>query len=261
MLRSIPGAGQRAEPRPQTRSTAEHEQCSELRHGPYAATVWEPRDFIASPQDAEEFAAVHLRGLGYDDAVRTPTGPDGGVDVRSSRALAQVKQTATQVGRPDVQRLVGARGREHHLDLVFYSAVGYSRPAIEYGEHMGVALFVYDAAGEVTAANAREQRGPGCCCDFGGRGEDGSGEGRERRQGASGLRMGRGRVARHLLGQLGRGVVRGRCRRSRRCVAERAGRAWSARTSCACCSATCPPGARAENPGRSRGAPARRLLR
>ena len=156
MLSSITGASQQAEPRTQSRSTAEHEPCRERRRWPYAAIVtWKPGDFIASPQDAEEFAAVHMRGLGYDDAVRTPTGPDGGVDVRSSRALAQVKQTATQVGRPDVQRLVGARGREHHLDLVFYSAVGYSRSAIEYGDDMEVALFVYDVTGEVTAANVR----------------------------------------------------------------------------------------------------------
>ena len=91
--------------------------------------------------------------LGIADASRTPTGPDGGVDVRSRTAIAQVKRVAAQTGRPDIQRLVGAKGRDASLRLLFYSASGYSETAKQYADEMQVALFVYSIAGAVKPLN------------------------------------------------------------------------------------------------------------
>lgn len=94
-------------------------------------------------------AAAAMRSMGFADAQETPVGPDGGVDVRSRRAIAQVKFRGAQTGRADVQRLVGARGREV-LDLFFFTIAGYSARAVEYATEMDVALFTYDPTGALS---------------------------------------------------------------------------------------------------------------
>ncbi|MGW5074067.1 restriction endonuclease [Rhodococcus sp. NPDC004095] len=104
---------------------------------------------IVTPADAELFAAQHMRGLGYTDAEAKPGGPDGGVDVRSSRAIAQVKLHAKPCGRPDLQRLYGARGDDHGKEMVFYSHSGYSAAAVDYANTVGMTLFQFDRAGNV----------------------------------------------------------------------------------------------------------------
>lgn len=79
-------------------------------------------EYITTPAAAELNAAQQMRALGYSDAVAVPGGPDGGIDVRSSRAVAQVKWRAGQVGRPEVQRLYGARAHEQHKEMWFFAA-------------------------------------------------------------------------------------------------------------------------------------------
>jgi hypothetical protein len=108
---------------------------------------------IDSWRTAEENAADWMRFWGYTDARCTTAGPDGGVDIRSSRALAQVKMEAAQVGAPELQRLVGARGRDDHLRLLFFTGAGYSRKALEYANTMDIALFSYRLDGSVEAVN------------------------------------------------------------------------------------------------------------
>jgi hypothetical protein len=102
---------------------------------------------------AEENAAAWMRDWGYPDARVTPPGRDGGVDVRSREALAQVKFEAAQVGAPALQRLVGARAREHHKELFFFSGAGFASTAVEYADTMDIALFQYDLLGRMTAKN------------------------------------------------------------------------------------------------------------
>jgi hypothetical protein len=103
-------------------------------------------------QDAELNAAAWMRHWGFADARAGLPGPDGGIDIRSSRGLAQVKFKAQQVGRPDVQRLVGAAGRDQ-AQLLFFTGTSYSKNAMAYAEEMGIALFVYSLDGAVTAVN------------------------------------------------------------------------------------------------------------
>jgi hypothetical protein len=108
---------------------------------------------ITSWQIAETNAAAWMRYWGYRDARVTSGGPDSGIDVRSSAALAQVKFEAHQVGRPVLQRLVGARGRDHGLELLCFTGTGYSAAAVEYGSEMDIALFTYDLSGAMRPIN------------------------------------------------------------------------------------------------------------
>ncbi|MDV7091081.1 hypothetical protein [Rhodococcus opacus] len=48
-------------------------------------------EYITTPEAAELNAAARMRELGYPDARVTGRGADGGVDVVSDRAVAQVK--------------------------------------------------------------------------------------------------------------------------------------------------------------------------
>lgn len=114
-----------------------------LRIASGSASLPTPSTLTADWERAEDLAATHLRGLGYRDARRTPVGTDGGFDVEGRGVVAQVKYRATAVGRPDVQRLVGAN--RHGATAVFYSRAGYSQGAIDFAMHADVALFRIDA--------------------------------------------------------------------------------------------------------------------
>ncbi|GAB3079189.1 hypothetical protein GCM10027215_20630 [Nocardioides zeae] len=118
-------------------------------HGARAVVSW---------RDAEKNAAHWMRMWGFKDAHVTGPGSDGGVDVRATGALAQVKMEAQPTGRPVVQRLVGARGRDISMRLFFFTAAGYSRSAVTYANELRVALFRYDTLGHVVAVNGAAQR-------------------------------------------------------------------------------------------------------
>lgn len=107
---------------------------------------------IDSWQAAEDNAVVWMRHWGFNDAHKTPPGADHGIDVRSSRAIAQVKFEASQVGRQTMQQLVGARGRGQQ-QLFFFSGAGYARTALEYADMMAIALFKYDLLGRAAPVN------------------------------------------------------------------------------------------------------------
>lgn len=85
-----------------------------------------------------------MRELGFADAQVTIGGADGGIDVHSSAALAQVKWRGGMVGRPELQALFGARGSDFSKQLLFFAASDYSQHAVDYADHSRIALFVYD---------------------------------------------------------------------------------------------------------------------
>ncbi|GHK01754.1 restriction endonuclease [Streptomyces sp. NPDC003753] len=113
---------------------------------------------IQSWQEAEHNAAAWMRHWGYEDARAQPGGSDGGVDVRSRQALGQVKYQGAAVGRPELQRLFGARGRAMDKDLLFFTGSSYAATALEYAAENGIALFVYGLDGSMTAVNAPARR-------------------------------------------------------------------------------------------------------
>jgi hypothetical protein len=105
---------------------------------------------IRTAADAEEAAAEYMRGIGFHDARRTPTGPDGGIDVLASEAVAQVKTHMRPTGRPDLQRLHGAaNGRR----TTFFSLAGYTEQAVAWAELVDMALFRFDLQGTPSAGN------------------------------------------------------------------------------------------------------------
>lgn len=74
--------------------------------------------------------------------------------------LARLRRSreAKPAGRPAVQNLVGARGRDASLHLFFFSHSGYSPRAFEYAAQIGIALFQYDLFGSMTGVNAGARR-------------------------------------------------------------------------------------------------------
>jgi Restriction endonuclease len=108
---------------------------------------------IRSPDDAEQVAAEWMRHLGFDDARCTGAGTDGGVDVRSRAAVAQVKAQLTPVGRPELQALYGVARSEGRQPL-FFSLMSYTAAALAWADEVGMALFRFDHAGMVEPVNA-----------------------------------------------------------------------------------------------------------
>ncbi|WP_280470633.1 restriction endonuclease [Nocardia farcinica] len=109
--------------------------------------------YIRTPQEAERNAAARMREMGFADAAVTAGGADGGVDVRASRAIAQVKWRGGMVSRPEVQKLFGARGSDYGKQLLFFAASDYSQHAVAFADTEGIALFVYEPDGCLAARN------------------------------------------------------------------------------------------------------------
>ena len=108
---------------------------------------------IRSPDDAEQVAAEWMRHLGFEDARCTGSGADGGVDVRSSEAVAQVKAQLSPVGRPELQALYGVARSEGRTPL-FFSLMSYTAAALTWADEVAMPLFRFDHAGTVEAVNA-----------------------------------------------------------------------------------------------------------
>lgn len=116
--------------------------------------TWTPGDPIGSWPQAEELAAHHMSDvLGFLDVELTRRGSDGGLDVISRSAVAQVKRELKQVGRPLLQQLRGSRGRNDDRQPIFYAASGYTEPATDYAYWNLVALFTFDDSGTIRSAN------------------------------------------------------------------------------------------------------------
>ncbi|MFD2859870.1 restriction endonuclease [Salininema proteolyticum] len=98
-----------------------------------------------------------MRHWGFSDAQKTRRGSDNGIDATAGRALGQVKYVASQVGRPDLQRLFGARGIGDQ-QLFFFTGTGYSKPARDYADEVGMRLFAYQVSGTMEPVNGHAHR-------------------------------------------------------------------------------------------------------
>src|SRR5687767_14374396 len=78
-------------------------------------------------QAAETLAEQHMRRIGFADAAVTASGADGGLDVVSAQAVAQVKHHAAPVSAPALQQTVGAAPSA--ALVLFYALAGYTRAA------------------------------------------------------------------------------------------------------------------------------------
>jgi hypothetical protein len=83
---------------------------------------------------------------------------DGGADVVSMRFVAEVKHHAVPVSPAMVRQIFGVATAEGKTAL-FFSLSGYSSAAVEFGEQVRMALFVYDfAQGTLVAKTSAAQQ-------------------------------------------------------------------------------------------------------
>jgi hypothetical protein len=115
--------------------------------GAAVPTLPEPR-LIKNHRAAEEYASEVMRAIGFADAIVTPAGADGGVDVRSLRAVAQVKMEGVASTRPQVQQLVGIARVERKIPI-FFSLAGFTDQARIWADMAGVACFEFEFDGSV----------------------------------------------------------------------------------------------------------------
>lgn len=94
-------------------------------------------------QEAEALAARWMRHLGDLDAVVSQPTRDGGIDVESSRFVAEVKHHAMPIGPAPVRALFGVAASKKK-EAAFFSRKGYTKAAAEFGRSTGTLLFVYD---------------------------------------------------------------------------------------------------------------------
>jgi hypothetical protein len=93
-----------------------------------------------------------MRKAGFSGARATQLAGDHGIDVVARNACAQVKVLSKPVGRPDLQRFVGASIEQYEHKL-FFSSNGFTAGAVEYATRLAVALFTMAPDGTVTAVN------------------------------------------------------------------------------------------------------------
>jgi len=110
-----------------------------------------PKRAVTDWRHAEELARDFMRWLGYLDAELTNEGADGGVDVRSKRAIGQVKMHSNGVRRSDIQALVGEAAVQKRTPLFF--AMNYSKEAITWSNEYSIALFKFSRSGDVVAVS------------------------------------------------------------------------------------------------------------
>jgi restriction system protein len=96
-----------------------------------------------TPTDFERYVAMLYENLGYESTVTKQSG-DGGIDIvlknKDITAAIQVKRyTKGNVGRPEVQRLVGASLNKFNR-MIFVTTSNYSNEAREYGLQHNVEL-------------------------------------------------------------------------------------------------------------------------
>lgn len=114
---------------------------------------------VNSWQEAERLAQRWMFYFGFHDAQVTPAGTDGGIDVNSVRAIAQVKYERSTTGRPELQKLAGVAHDEDKAPL-FFSLSGYTKNALAWAEQsrIGIALFKYDYSGNVIGLNGTAKK-------------------------------------------------------------------------------------------------------
>jgi hypothetical protein len=114
-------------------------------------------------KQAEIKAVQHMHSLGFDDARRNGDiyTPDGGVDIISSKAVGQVKCYINKnVEVSKLREFVGAchNGTVHHGKQLVVYATGVTKPALEFANETGMAVFAYDQHGVMLPKNAHAQR-------------------------------------------------------------------------------------------------------
>lgn len=132
---------------PGSRQIFEQMQLGDRSEVDSSLTLPEPR-LIKTPRDAEVYAAEVMQACGFTDAIVTNLGSDGGIDVESVEAIAQVKLEGRPSSREQLQRLYGIAAHRDVLAL-FFSLGGYSAQAIQWAEETGMLLYEFEFDGTI----------------------------------------------------------------------------------------------------------------
>lgn len=108
-------------------------------------------------RDAELIAAQWMVYWGYYDAKATPIGPDGGIDVIASRALAQVKHRNVKTSRTEINEFHGS-AEGSGKDELYFSLSGYTQQALERADEKSIALFIFNSEGIPKPVNGPARR-------------------------------------------------------------------------------------------------------
>jgi hypothetical protein len=103
-------------------------------------------------RDAELVAAEWMKYWGYTNVAATAVGTDGGIDVVSNEAVAQVKAETSATGRPKVQQHHGVAVSEGKT-AIFFALGGFTPAARRYAEENNILLFRFDLQGEPEPVN------------------------------------------------------------------------------------------------------------
>lgn len=123
----------------------------------------EKQPFGVSDEGAEALVAQWMRWLGVYDAEVTKFVGDGGIDVESSRYIAQVKNFTGNVGIAPIRELAGVAAVDGRTPLFFTSGV-YPRDSEAWAQSAGIYLFTYEVKTAKLSANnqlARNALGSG----------------------------------------------------------------------------------------------------
>lgn len=124
--------------------------------------LWRPtpppvfkRNFQASnAKRAEEICAEWLKKRGEHNVTTTKDGADGGVDIRSNKYVAQVKNYKGSVGVQPIREIYGIAAAEGKTALFFTSGT-YTKAALDFADSVKMPLVTYDAAlSRFTGANS-----------------------------------------------------------------------------------------------------------
>jgi HJR/Mrr/RecB family endonuclease len=98
------------------------------------------REGVMTWQSAELLCCDWMKRNGFRDAKCTAQGADGGVDVVSRKAVAQVKYHAKPVGVSEIQRIFGI-ARSEGKQALFFSNNGFTPKARTWAHENGVVLY------------------------------------------------------------------------------------------------------------------------
>jgi hypothetical protein len=89
-------------------------------------------------ENFEEYCTEWCHYLGYPDAVKTQNTRDGGIDIKGSEMIAQVKFYANPVGVAPVRELNGVKrvGQE----ALFFALNGFTAEARKFASEVGIQL-------------------------------------------------------------------------------------------------------------------------
>lgn len=98
---------------------------------------------IESPREFEALSREWMMWLGYSDSTLTSNGADGGIDVIAQDGVAQVKQYASQVSSPEVQKFAGAGMIYPNKDKLFFASTRFSSNAVDFANLPSVKIALF----------------------------------------------------------------------------------------------------------------------